>query len=101
AAARGTLGSMFVIEDRIHAEWIGEYATRAEALSELRRLAELAWDHAPNSAPCMSSATCGREYELIHFDQTSSPWTERERLAALNISAAKTEWLLDDEVSPT
>ena len=42
---------MFLIEDELHAEQIGEFASRNEAIVELRRLARIAWDREPNQAP--------------------------------------------------
>ena len=86
---------MFIIEDERHAEWVGEYGTRKEAVAELRRLSEVPWDQAPNQPPCTSWETCGRFYELVEFDATSTPWSELERQPALNVSKAGAEWLLD------
>lgn len=64
---------MFVIEDEWHAEWVGEYVSREEAHAELRRLAKLPWDEAPNACPCMSWRTCGRRYHIIEFDTSADP----------------------------
>ena len=84
---------MFVIEDEWHAEWIGEYASREEALAELGRLAELPWDEAPNRCPCMGWRTCGRRYHLIEFDTSADPWRRLSYEALLDVSAEKTAWL--------
>ena len=84
---------MFVIEDEWHAEWIGEYLSREEAHSELRRLAELPWDTEPNRCPCISWRTCGRRYHVIEFDTASDPWRRLSGDAFLDVSAEKTEWL--------
>jgi hypothetical protein len=84
---------MFVIEDEWHAEWIGEYATREEAHAELRRLAELAWDDAPNRCPCMSWRTCGRRYHLTEFDTSGEKWRSLNDEALLEVSASSTTWL--------
>ena len=84
----------FVIEDAFHCEWIGEFDSRSDAMRELRRLAELPWDSAPNAAPCMSWATCGREYHLIEFDSDTKPyWTELCRDYVLGVSAQGIEWI--------
>lgn len=85
---------MFVIEDEAHAEWLGEFPTLEAVTAELRRLYELPWDEAPNVAPCMSWRTCGRTYGVIEYDTRSASWREISRRPALNISAAKVEWLL-------
>ncbi len=84
---------MFAIEDEAHAELIGKYATAEEAVAELRRRAGLPWDQMPNVAPCTSWRTCGRQYELIEYDMSVSPWKQVRRVAALTISAAGVEWL--------
>jgi hypothetical protein len=87
---------MFVIEDEFHCEHIGEYPTRAEAVAELRRLAGLPWDDAPNQAPCMSWRTCGRNYELVEYDDSATPKSVH-RSPALNVSAQGAEWLLSSD----
>jgi hypothetical protein len=83
---------MFLLEDETHAEPQGEFATFAEALAELRRRAMIPWDQAPNRAPCMSWKTCGRRYEIVEYDDSRTPWIERRRIPALEVSAAGIEW---------
>jgi hypothetical protein len=85
---------MFVIEDEAHAEQTGEYATMDDAVAELQRRAETPWDEVPNVAPCMSWQTCGRRYEIVEYDESSSPCKQLRCVPALNISAAGVEWLL-------
>ena len=85
---------MFIIEDERHAEWVGEYGTREEAVAELQRLSKVPWDQTPNQAPCTGWETCGRSYELVEFDAASTPWRELQRQPALNVSRAGAEWLL-------
>ena len=91
---------MFIIEDERHAEWLGEYSTRSEAVSELQRLASIPWDQTPNQAPCVNWATCGRTYELVQFDDTTTPWQELGREPALNVSKEQVEWLLEGTAHP-
>ena len=86
---------MFVIEDEWHAEWIGEYASREEAHAELRRLAKLPWDEAPNLCPCISWRTCGRRYYIIEYDTSPDPWQQLSGEALLEVSAERTAWLSD------
>ena len=86
---------MFVIEDEAHDERIGEFPSQTAALSELRRLAGIAWDEEPNRAPCTSWQTCGRRYELVEFDTSTTPWRELQRRVALSVSAKASDWLLD------
>ena len=84
---------MFVVEDERHAEVVGRFGTHAEATTELRRLAMIAWDEAPNAPPCRSWKTCGRTYEVIEYDITQTPWREVSRTPALDISAGGVRWL--------
>ena len=84
---------MFGIEDEWHAERVAEFATRDEALVELRRLAALPWDEAPNVAPCTSWLTCGRHYELVEYDTKATPWHELGRTPMLEVSQNGTNWL--------
>ncbi|WP_248153021.1 hypothetical protein [Microbacterium aoyamense] len=83
---------MFVIEDEIHFELIGKFSNRDEAATELNRLASLPWDHAPNVAPCTSWAKCGRNYHLIEYDMSQTPWRELSRTQMLEISADEVRW---------
>lgn len=85
--------TVFVIEDEWHAEWIGEFATRAEAEAELDRLAAIPWDEPPNQCPCGSWRKCGRRYHLIEFDAASEPWRRLTSEAFLEVSAKETKWL--------
>jgi hypothetical protein len=88
---------MFVIEDEIHAEWQeGRFSTRDEALSELEHRAKIPWDERPNVAPCTNWSKCGRSYELVEYDDTTSPWTELSRSLVLEISAEGVRWHLPD-----
>jgi hypothetical protein len=91
---------MFVIEDRIHCEWQGEYASFEEALAELLQRAEVPWDQAPNIAPCTSCKTCGREYVVIEFDNSQSPWQALRRVPILDISASGIKWSCGFEQRP-
>jgi hypothetical protein len=78
----------------LHAEQIGEFSGRAEAIAELRRLVEKPWNEPPNRAPCMSWEACGRQYVLIEYDVSITPWREIRRVPALNVSREETAWLL-------
>jgi hypothetical protein len=84
--------TMFVIEDEIHADLHGEFASLEEAIDELRRRANVSWDELPNLAPCTSSTTCGREYVIIEYDRE---WCELSRLSALEVSASGVKWHLE------
>jgi len=82
----------FVLEDQTHAEPAGEFETVAAAWEELRRLSRIAWDEAPNVAPCQSWRTCGRDYEIIEYETSRRPWKELRRYAGLKIGAGGLSW---------
>jgi len=84
---------MFVIEDNIHAEQDGQFASLAEAVAELGRRAAIPWDKPPNLAPCTSWRTCGREYFVLEFDSSQTPWKLLQRVPVLNVSADRVEWM--------
>jgi len=84
---------MFVIEDELHGELQdGKFATLQDAISELKRIAKIPWDQAPNKAPCQSWRTCGRNYAVIDYDDSCSPWKELSRTYVLDVSAAGVKW---------
>ncbi|MDP3656877.1 MAG: hypothetical protein Q8R45_07935, partial [Brevundimonas sp.] len=77
----------FVVEDQFHAEWIAQFDDEGAAIKEVRRLFALPWDEEPNRCPCGSWETCGREYELLTYDATVTPWRLISRRPVLNVSA--------------
>jgi hypothetical protein len=84
---------IYVIEDEWHAEHLGEFDSRETAHGELRRLAEIPWDQAPNVCPCMSWRTCGRRYHVVEYDTSCSPWRQISDEALLDVSAKGTMWI--------
>jgi hypothetical protein len=86
----------FRIEDEAHDEPHGEFSRFADALVELRRRAQIAWDSEPNQAPCQNWRHCGRRYEVIEYDETQTPWKELRRELVLEISAAGVKWHRND-----
>lgn len=83
---------MFKIEDERHAEpQVGEFATFEDAVAELRRRAQLPWDQQPNVAPCTNWRNCGRNYEVIEYDD-SVPWKELSRTLVLEVDAQGARW---------
>ncbi len=84
---------LFIIEDEIHADQHGgAFESREEALAELRHRALLPWDDEVNRAPCMNWTTCGREYWIVEYDASSTPWKELDRIHALDVSADGLTW---------
>jgi len=85
---------VFKIDDDFHAELQeGEFASFDDAMAEVRRRAELPWNEAPNVAPCTGWRGCGRRYEIVEYDGSSSPWREIARTAVVEVSAAGVRWL--------
>jgi len=84
--------SVHIIEDERHAEPCGEFDSREAAIAELKRRAAVPWDQEPNRAPCKSWKTCGREYELIEYDNSTQPYTEIGRVLVLRISQSGVVW---------
>lgn len=84
---------MFAIEDERHGESGDTFATEAEALAELDHRAALAWDEAPNLAPCTGWRTCGRSYELVEYDDTAVPWRVVSRVLMLEVDAGGARWV--------
>lgn len=87
--------TIYVIEDEKHAEWCGEYASFSEALEELRRRSVSPWDQPPNICPCTNWKNCGRNYEIIEFDNSKNTWEEISRNPVLEISAKGVVWEKD------
>lgn len=85
---------MFVIEDEVHAEPGMEFATEADALAEMQRLAALPWNEPPNLPPCQSWRTCGRRYWLVEYDVRGTPWRRLASRAMLEISSTGACWLI-------
>lgn len=82
-----------VIEGSIHCERIDECESFEAAIARLRELAYLPWDHEPNRASCMSWRTCGREYQIIEYDDSATPWTVVREADVLKVSASAVEWI--------
>lgn len=83
----------FIIEDDLHAELQGEFATLEEVLRELRRRAEIPWDQEPNVAPCQGWATCGRIYVIYEVEvDPDGGWRELRHGKALEISKDGVVW---------
>ena len=87
------MSRLFVIEDELHAEQQGEYATLAEAQAELERRATLPWDREPNRCPRTSWRTCARRYQIIEQDDSSRRWRQLSRTPYLEVSAEGAKWL--------
>lgn len=82
----------FVVEDRAHADVIGEYAELDEALAELRRRAAIPWNEPPNRTPCSEWATCRREYQVCEVAGTQIIWEELRCYMVLEVSPAGVKW---------
>jgi len=81
-----------VIEDQMHAEMHGTFGTVEQAFAELVRRAALAWDEPPNRCPCISWRKCGREYEILEYDDAVQPWRVSRRFGSLEVSSGGVVW---------
>ena len=87
---------MFIIEDEIHAEpEKGEYKTFEDAIAELQKRASIPWDEKPNRCPCTNLRDCQRNYQIIEYDTTKTPWIEKQRKEVLKISREGIKWTTD------
>lgn len=87
--------TMFLIEDELHVEPQGEFGTFEEAFSELEQRAKISWNEIPNRCPCTNWKSCGRNYQIIEYDKTQTPWKELQRKDILTISAKEIKWTTD------
>jgi hypothetical protein len=69
------MGRTFLVEDDFHADSMGSFPSREEALVLADRLrADPGAEE--NRPPCTSWRTCRREYYLIEYDDATKPfWT--------------------------
>jgi hypothetical protein len=91
---------LFAIDDDMHSDRLGEFATRAEAWAEVRRLAALPFDQEPNLPPCTKGAACRRAYEIVEYDDTRTPWREISRVFVVELTAAGARWQHDAPPQP-
>ena len=82
----------YYIEDESHAEQQSVHNSFEAAVEELKRLASIPWDEEPNTAPCQSWTTCGRQYVIIEYEMSTEPWKMLRRVPALEISAQGVMW---------
>lgn len=88
---------MFLIQDDLHGEPFGEFETRQQAFSELRRLAAIPWNEEPNQAPCVGWLECGRNYELVEYEKIPGHYHRQiSKTLVLDISAAGIRWLVEE-----
>jgi len=84
---------MFIIEDQSHAEiQEGEFLNFENAYRELERRAKIPWNEEPNRCPCKNWIDCQRNYEIIEYDSTKTPWKILKRTEVLSISAKGIQW---------
>ena len=87
--------TIFVIEDEAHAEYCGEFSTFENALIELKKRSKIKWDEKPNICPCTNWKNCGRNYEIIEYDETKETWKEIKTTPILKISSKGVVWNKD------
>lgn len=85
---------MFQIEDEMHAEQQeGEFNTFNEALKELKKRAIIPFGQYPNKCPCQNWETCCRNYEIVEYDTSTTPWEKISCEEVLKISFEGVKWL--------
>ena len=87
-----TIKYIFVLEDNVHAEHVGEYELFNDALEKAKELYLIPWDKEPNKCPYLSWKTCGREYRIVNFEVVQDKWNELARSEIFSISSSKKEW---------
>ena len=84
---------MFQIEDEFHAEpQKGTFDSYEVALDELKLRAEIPWNKEPNRCPCTNWENCSRNYEIIEYDDSGTPWKELNHVSVLTVSAKGIKW---------
>jgi len=86
------MATVVIIEDEFHAEGQGSYSSVQDAFEELTRRAALPWDQPPNRCPCTSWRTCHRDYHILEYDDSSTPWMQLRQLGYLEISSKGSLW---------
>ena len=87
---------MFIIEDELHAEpQDGKFHKFEDAFDELKRISKIPWNEIPNRCPCTNWQNCGRNYQIVEYDTTQTPWKELQRKNILTITAKETTWTTD------
>jgi hypothetical protein len=85
---------MFIIEDDFHTEFIGEkFNTFDSAILELQRISTIPFSSPPNTPPCVDWQNCQRDYQIVEYDDTQTPWKLIAKTQVLHISASKIMWL--------
>lgn len=82
----------YCVEDELHSEDLGDFPSRDEALAEIGRRVAEPWNGPDNIAPCISWRTCGRNYTIVRYDDSTMPWSELSREFVAKISAAGVSW---------
>lgn len=67
------MGRIFAVEDELHAEWMGQFSSKKDALAFLDRL-RAEPDCTENRAPCTSWRSCGRKYWLLEYEDNLPVW---------------------------
>jgi hypothetical protein len=54
--------------------------------------AEIPWNKEPNRCPCTNWENCSRNYEIIEYDDSGTPWKELNLVSVLTVSAKGIKW---------
>jgi hypothetical protein len=83
---------IYQIEDTNHAEIIGTFDTFENALTELTNIYNIPWNTSPNICPCLNFETCGRDYEIYEYDNSTMPWKYLNSIFICSIYKDKYKW---------
>ena len=78
------MARIFVVEDDFHAELIGKFSSREEADELLERLRANP-SALENRAPCTNWKTCCRQYYLLEYENSQTPWAKLSSEPAFEI----------------
>jgi len=82
----------YVVDDDLHYDLSLRFATFAEALAEIRRLAALPWDDEDAQAPCIDWETCERHYVNYEYDDSKGRAEEVRQMPVATVSAQGVVW---------
>lgn len=86
---------MYIIYDEFHAEFISEkFDSFASALLELQKISNTPFSQEPNRPPCAGWLKCKREYHIVEYDDSQTPWELLSDTDAVHISASTIDWYI-------
>jgi hypothetical protein len=91
------MATIITLDDASHCEYQGQFLSVPDAFEEIKARAVLPWDQPPNRCPCTAWKTCDRLYQILVYDDSTTPWTLQAKLGNLQISNRGVVWSGDFE----